>query len=235
MSYVCPVCGKPTKYDPRLGGLCVECFRKRQMPQSREIKAREKLYICRDCGAVKIGDEWVEPKPKSLKIRLMRIAKRALRGYEIRIRHEVLESLCELLGGSEEYDLRIPVTLVRDGIELGEVMLVVPVKPTVCPTCFVAKSGGGWTFVAHIRAITSDGRKKLALVEKLVYQTLGHDVDLQKFESGFSIRHRDTRAGERLINRLRVELGALVHSYVQRKKIRRGKEQIVIKKYIVEL
>jgi len=229
--YRCPICGKPTEYKEELGGLCEECYKKKIRPKTYEIKTHEKILVCRDCFAIRIGNEWVQPKPKYLKSILSRIAKKTFKGYTPKITKEIAEAIIPLL--SSEGEIRIPITLVKENIELGNYTMIVKVKHTTCPICVAKKTGGYWTFIAHIRAISARGRKSMKQIEHWIYEIIP-DADVKRLKNGFDIRSSDSRAGARFVNKMQ-ELGALVKKYVQRKKIMKGKHEVVINKFLIQI
>ncbi len=242
LSYVCPRCGAPTKFNIERHGLCIDCFLEMHRGKISE-KIAISITVCLGCGRIRYGNKWYTASLDVFKDILTRLLRKTeLKVYDIsldRISSNVLE---ELRGSKKIY---VPVGIYLANRKLVTRYIEVRINKAFCPLCSKKQSGKYYESVIHIRykaeimgslmdAIRIFIDKEWSGLENI------ETVDIKKDGAhGIVIRWSSRRMARRFLEHLKKKFSIIIlRKYREQTLVSIGQgksKQIVVEKYIIRI
>ena len=208
MRKICPRCGANSDKKRFIGLFCEDCYAERL---DVGIKSRVMVEVCRKCGRMRLGKDWVPPTRSNLE----RLLRRAVEGKYENIRFVVPQS-----GEGESQ----AVFLVRAGDDFVEAVRQFNISrhQTICEDDSRASAG---YFEAVVQIRCSDPGKSRRIAERIKSE-VSHKSFVSRFEEhrrGFDIYIGSNRAAMEALKRLglRAERSATLHGVKEGQRVYR--------------
>ena len=235
--YFCPRCGKETVYREEYYGLCDDCYR--ELYGSKILSGQEmelKIKVCKLCGSVYFGGEWIKPSVNGLKKIIKSLLKRnykELKSFDINIQLGGLKDIWELL------DREIKIDIVEGPGDLVDKRSVY-LRPIwgFCNKCQLKMSGEYWELIIRIRF-----KKNSKYDENFFYSYLS-SLNLDSFEDyvktvkvkdGVDIYFTDREMGKKVLKSFSSRLGVAPKKFLQKRLFKVLKKMLLVENYVINI
>ncbi|MGQ4890912.1 MAG: NMD3-related protein [Candidatus Njordarchaeia archaeon] len=234
--YFCPRCGKETVYRAEYHGLCEDCYREIYGPKALGNMDMElKIKVCKLCGSLYYGGEWIKPNEKGLERIIRSLLKRSykeLKAFEIQVQIKFRE-IWEIF--SEKIRIEIKDKF-GNTVGVGALSL----KPSwgICDKCQLKMSGDYWELIIRVRFRRDSKYDENFFYNQLSILNIDSSEDyvrIVRVKDGLDMYFTSREIGKKVLKSLSSRLGVVPKKFLQKKLYKALGKTVLVENFVLNI